>query len=521
MNKNMFLKGITEKYSDEMLMKRIETEGNVIACLYKDVLLLDETKLNKDCFITKDGRFFFSLINDLRNKKKFNAIDEVTILSNSSDAVIESFEKRGGFETISDMVDAVKLDNFEIYLDQLYRENIILKLHDDGFNLNKNVNINGKNSIKPLDIFREMTSEEVLSFYEVKLSEYQTGESSKVLEESFINFEDDFLDQCVDGNDSGVPFNIAGKDINGSEINCFPFLSNQILGFLEGTLSMNAGFSSVGKSTWWITVIMGLLYQDRKIAIISNEENLKKYKIKFLVWILAKYCRYYKLTKSKLSAGDINDNDREQYEIVKRLWNSYYKNKIMFIEIEDADMSLVKKKVRYFTLKYGCDTFLYDTFKIQENDMSNNSRTDLALVRDTRELLKLAKKYKIIMLASVQLAEHMKGKLFLDASVLSNSKQIKEVLENLFMMRSIYDEELDPKSKYFIKPFQLKKINDVWQEEPYTPDRNAVYRILFVEKDRNGSNSSDTGVAYLLKFDGAHSIFREVAQCRPRHGMIQ
>lgn len=39
----------------------------------------------------------------------------------------------------------------------------------------------------------------------------------------------------------------------------------------------------------------------------------------------------------------------------------------------------------------------------------------------------------------------MKGKLFLDAGVLSNGKQIKEVLENLFLMRTVYTEELDEK----------------------------------------------------------------------------
>ena len=163
---------------------------------------------------------------------------------------------------------------------------------------------------------------------------------------------------------------------------------------------------------------------------------------------------------------------------------------------------------------------LYDTFKIQEGDFKGN-RTDLSLVHDSRELDKLAKKYNIIMLASVQLAEYMRGRLFLDSSVLSNSKQIKEVLENLFLMRTVYDEELDEKSKFYCRPFRLKKVNDKWIEEEYYPDRTAVWRALFVEKCRSGSNSSDTGVGYLLKFDGDHCIFREVAQARFKHGEIK
>ena len=183
-------------------------------------------------------------------------------------------------------------------------------------------------------------------------------------------------------------------------------------------------------------------------------------------------------------------------------------------------MRVVKKKIRENVLRHGYDTVLYDTFKIQEGDFSS-ARQDLSLVRDSRELDKLAKKYNLIMLASVQLAEYMKGKLFLDASCLSNAKQIKEILENLFLMRTVYAEELDEKSKYYCRPFRLKKVNDKWIEEGYKPDPNAVWRMCFTEKCRSGANSSDNGIAYLLKYDGDHCIFREVAQCRPRHGELK
>ena len=46
---------------------------------------------------------------------------------------------------------------------------------------------------------------------------------------------------------------------------------------------MMGGFSSTGKSTWLIAVILALLNQGEKIILISNEEEIKKYKIKLLV----------------------------------------------------------------------------------------------------------------------------------------------------------------------------------------------------------------------------------------------
>ena len=482
------------------------------------MLLLDDLDLKKEDFITNDGRFYFGMLTQLR-KKGFYSLDEVTILSNMNDEVIERYEACGGWESIQHQIDIINDKNFDTYIDILYRENIMLHMVDDGIDLLHAVDINGKKVVL-LKLFRKMDADSVQDWWDARITSYGTGYSSKVLEEEEIDFDDEFIDNCKEGLENGVPFDIAGYDINGEEMNCFPFLSRQINGILEGTTTMMGGYSSAGKSTWWITVLMSLLHYDRKILIISNEENIKKFKIKFMVWLLGKRNRYFKLTKKKMTSGDISTESRKQLTDVQKYWRENYKGKVKFIAIADADMSLVKKKIRENVLRYGYDTVLYDTFKIQGGDISS-ARQDLSLVRDSRELDKLAKKYNIIMLASVQLAEYTKGKLFLDASILSNAKQIKEQLENLFLMRTVYTEELDEKSKYYCHPFRLKKVNDKWIEEEYKPDTSAVWRMVFTEKCRTGANSSDNGIAYLLKYDGDHCIFREVAQCHPKHGEIR
>ena len=482
------------------------------------MLLLDDLDLKKEDFITNDGRFYFGMLTQLR-KKGFYSLDEVTILSNMNDEVIERYEACGGWESIQHQIDIINDKNFDTYIDILYRENIMLHMVDDGIDLLHAVDVNGKKVVL-LKLFRKMDADSVQDWWDARITSYGTGYSSKVLEEEEIDFDDEFIDNCKEGLENGVPFDIAGYDINGEEMNCFPFLSRQINGILEGTTTMMGGYSSAGKSTWWITVLMALLHYDRKILIISNEENIKKFKIKFMVWLLGKRNRYFKLTKKKMTSGDISTESRKQLTDVQKYWRENYKGRVKFIAIADADMSLVKKKIRENVLRYGYDTVLYDTFKIQGGDISS-ARQDLSLVRDSRELDKLAKKYNIIMLASVQLAEYTKGKLFLDASILSNAKQIKEQLENLFLMRTVYTEELDEKSKYYCHPFRLKKVNDKWIEEEYKPDTSAVWRMVFTEKCRTGANSSDNGCAYLLKYDGDHCIFRETCQCRPKHGEIR
>ena len=252
-----YISGVKEKYPAQLLKNRIETEGNVVSCFFKDMLLLDDTCFERDNFITADGRFYFAMLNQLR-KKGFYSLDEVTILSNLPEETIEIYEDKGGWEAIQHQIDIINVQNFDTYIDILYRENIILKMHDDGFNLLKEIESKGK-KIVPLKLFRKMTSEEVTDWYESRISSYGTGYSSKILEEEEIDFDDEFIESCAEGEENGVPFDTAGFDKNGEEINCFPFLSRQIMGFLEGTLSMMGGFSSAGKSTWWITILMARL----------------------------------------------------------------------------------------------------------------------------------------------------------------------------------------------------------------------------------------------------------------------
>ena len=512
-----FLSGVEEKYPELLLKGRLTVEGNVIGCFFQDPLLLDETTCTPDDFITEDGRFYFNLIKMLRNKN-VNIITDVDIIQLGAE-IYEAYDQLGGWETVEHLKEVINLKNFDAYIDTFYRENIFLKMYSDGFSLTQPIEIDGKMRI-PLKFLRKCSAEEVIDWWESRLTTYGNGYSSRILEEEEIDFSDEFFESCEEGEENGVPFRSAGIDINGEEIYCYGFLSNQANGFLDGTLNVLGGYSSVGKSSWWIAVIMSLIHQGRKVLIISNEESIKKYKIKFLVWLLGKRNRYFALTKKKLMSGQITEEDRVQLKDIQNYWRENYKSKVKFIAIPDADMKLVKKKIRENVLRYGYNVALYDTLKLDFNT-AGDTRQDLSLVKDARELDSIAKKYNIIVLASLQLAIHTKGQLFLNSSVLSQSKQCVEVMENLFLMRNAYALELDKNSKYYCHPFKRKKVDSKWVEEECDVDPTRVYRILFPDKVRSGTNSNDDGVCYLISFDGDHTIFREQYLCRPQHGRIE
>lgn len=521
-NKKDFLSGVCEKYDERLLEGRITIEGNLIACFAKDTTLLQDINLDSKKFITKDGKFYFGLINKLVGMG-YNVIDEVTILSSVNDNIIEAFNERGGYETLSNMTEIINTSNFDTYLDNFYRSNLLCQLYSDGFELFNKITINDK-QVVPFNLFQKMKPDQIIDFYDMRLSGYELGQSSEVIEEEDVFFEDGWENELADSSEVGVPYDICGIDIDGKPIKGFKYMSNQTMGLHPGNLMMLAGFSGVGKSTIFVTLIMALLYRGEKVIIISNEEKINAFKIKFMAFLLARHCKYYKCTKSKLSIGDLTSEDKAQIKIAKKYFNDNYKGCLKFVSINTNDMSVIKKKIRDAHLRYGFSAYLLDTFKAS-SDSFGGERQDLSLVEDSRELHALAMKYNMIGMCSAQCGERFKGALTLTANVLASSKQTKEILSQLFMCRTLYEEEKDPKSKYYCHPFRLENVGDKenpkWIETEYPLDESAVYIVIAIEKNRSGNSTEGNGVSHLLKFDGHLSTFREVCQVKTKHAIIQ
>ncbi len=540
-----FITGIENKLPRRFLDNRIKIEGNVISCMMNDMSRVADDSMDQDSWFTLDAKFYYNMMAFLW-KKGITELSDVVIRTTFKDKVIDRYEENGGWEAIEEqckLFQNTSTETYETYKNILCKENYICDLKLKGlFDATKQViGPNGVSCI-PYDVFKDMqTATEVRDWYEAAISDFNIPESDKVNEQCYLEDFVEFAENCECGMENGVPFESCGKDINGDEISVYPFLSRQILGFMEGTLNMIAGHSSCGKSSYNVGLIMSFLSQGRKVLIISNEEKSKAFYARIIVYLLYKYCKYAKLSKRKLLAGDVDEESMRQIQKAQDYFKGHYSKCLKFIAVSEMDMKINKKLIKENVLKGGFDTVLLDTFKLDFNT-TGNTRTDLDLVRDSRELDALAKKYNIIMLASIQLAMNSKGVLFLTSNQLSNSKQITEVLESLLMMRNVYPEELDKdNAQYFCKPFRKQLVDKLdenghkivdsstgevmreWKNVPFEIDtsKGDVWRMLFVSKTRAGSNSEDTGQAYLLKYRGDYCVFSESCQCIPRHGYIQ
>ena len=518
-DKRDFIVGVCDKYDNALLEKRREIEGNTIGCIASDLLLIDDSMLKPTDYVTRDGRFLFSMLKSLRDRG-CTVADEVTVLTNTSDEVKERLEEFGGWKQVQSLIDICNTKNFDVFLDDLNKSNICLRLSEKGFNLLEPITLENGKSVVPYKLFEKFTSQEVLDFYESQLSTLGTVSSNKIIDEGYIDFDEDFINGLESGEEVGVSFADAGLDAEGNKISIFPFLSNNILGLKSGTLSAFGAHSGTGKTTFMIGILMALVEKGERILIVSNEMGLSDFKQGFLVWILSRYFNYRKLPKKKLASGNLSDEDKAMVKKAREYWRKNYAKQIKMVALSDADSKLTCRIIKKHIQRDGITTFLVDTFKITTSNGTNDNFW-LQLVVDSKDLDAITKRYNVIGLMTIQLAINSLGRLWMDASCLSNSRAIKEVLSNLILFRKIYPDELVSGSPIDIKPFRSKKgADDKWYVEPYLPDQKNVYRCLFVEKSRRGIDSGDSGVAYLVRYDGDYCSFYETSKCRPSHKTV-
>lgn len=517
---NTFLPGIKEKYPAQLLDGRVNIEANVIGAMLSDPLLLDDTNVDENAFVTYDGKLLYKSLKVLR-ANHIEKLDEVAVESYLNEKVRDRIAEIGGFAQIEHLKEIVDPENYNAYLDSLLKSNMLLHLYDDGFNMFDKIKT-PFGEAAPIDLFREMDSEQVSDFYISRIEEMSGGYSTKVLEECNLDFDDAFLGEMEAGVASGMPFEYFPEDEIGGRMTCLSYLSKMMNGIGVG-FNLIAGHSGTGKSTLISQILYSFLSDpDFKVMIISNEQRSRAFKMAFMNLVLVTHFDYWKLTKTKMTNGDFTDDDRKMLREAQAYWRANYANRVMFVALPSADTDLALKKARVAVLVHGVNTVVYDTLKISDADTRNQSSW-LALIADSRKLETFARKYNICMICSVQLALASLGTLFLDASTLSGAKGIKETADSVILMRNVYGEEFDSgDAKHFCKPYRTEKSESgEWTDVPWLPESDKTYRMLFIDKSRSSGNvSSDNGVAYILRFDGAHSLFKDVAKAKPRHGRI-
>ena len=219
----------------ELTEKRPIIEGQVIGALWKSPDLYDDYRdLDIDCFITDDGRFYFSLGNEMY-KKGYNVFDDVSVLAFVSldEELKNKYISKGGYQNIYEVMKVIKIENANTYVDTLHKWNMLNGFYLDGFNLFNEIEINNKLVI-PFELFQKMNSIQVAEWYEWRVQSIVMERSMGDTKIEDLDLDDNFVERCNSGEEMGLPYDTLGYDIDGKKVWGSPILSSATLGIHKG-----------------------------------------------------------------------------------------------------------------------------------------------------------------------------------------------------------------------------------------------------------------------------------------------
>ncbi|HGM3507380.1 TPA: DnaB-like helicase C-terminal domain-containing protein [Clostridioides difficile] len=519
-----------------VLENRGNIESLVISVLLQDISIIADYPLSENDFTFPKTKFFYNLIRELSTKYK--EIDEVTVSAfvGMSPSLNESYEKYGGWESIQKVRDLGNIHNQKKYIDDLEKSNLIIRLESKGFNIDKEVEVEGVKA-KPIDLFPSMTASQVHDFYEMLLADSSINlVGNDVVIEDLHYTSEEILKKKNNEDDNSASFAIAlrWQTDTGEEryVQGMPMLSNIIdgVGHSNGIYFI-AGHSGTGKTTFTLNMAMGLVESDCKVLIISNEQQSEYYKQILITYISNAIFNCHTMTRRKVKNFDFTIEEEKTFYLANKFIEEKYSipGKLKFISMYDFNTEKIKKIAKKLSLSEGYDTLILDTFKA-EDASSGNSTGEMN--EAARDFDKFGKQMRMRIIFPIQLATYTEGKVsYLTAACISNAKQIKEVGHTITLMRKIIPDELNPeKDRYFLKPYRWKKgrlegklqksyleiIDSSTKEGKEREfDKNCIdirkkHILLFVNKTRSGD---DDNKILLYEMDGRSGRFIEKAYC--------
>ena len=152
----------------------------------------------------------------------------------------------------------------------------------------------------------------------------------------------------------------------------------------------------------------------------------------------------------------------------------------------------------------GFKCFIWDTFK--NDDVSNGNDEWLQLLKNSRRVFNLVSKLNVSMVMTFQQALHTTNQRYLDASCLAGSKQVKEVVSELIMMRRLWSDEYTGE-KNDCRAWTWDKEN---QKRDYlTLDSEKRYIVVFINKTRNDEDANQI----LYRWDAQWNKWTEMGYC--------
>ena len=455
--------------------------------ILKNPEMLTEYDINKS-LLSEEALFYIGVVDRLLSKG-VEVIDEVSIANeiDNIDVLWNMYQEMGGYSTVKELKNIANTENADAIYDDFTKWNLVKRYSQKGvLDLEKH-----------WDKINQMKSSQVVEYMEYQLTNEDININTDIVFEK-LDITDLELKNIEDGANIGLNF---GKHS--------PILNYLTLGLPVADLTMIASFTNGGKSSYVSeNIIFPLAEQKIKGVIISNEQQSIVYKFLLLEHVLTDDLNYYSLPRKKLKKGNWSDEDKRMINKARIIIKEKYSPYITFAKTYDYDMKKVEKIAKR-EAKRGSKYIVYDTMKFSGEDES----AWMSLLQDSKDLFQICSKLELAGVVTFQLYTGLKNKQrIIDESALSNCKQVAEVFSEMIGFRDVWDDEIDPDSKFFIHPYKFKrdsKGNFIKEKEEIVLDKDKKYKIFFHFKTRN----DEVGKCILYEFVGHINKWKELGYC--------
>lgn len=463
-----------------MTVKRKEIECNFIFTLWKDPVSIGdyENVQNGQDILTADGIFYYGMLRQMfqLGARNFDSMTVYTYLADKED-LKKGFEKRGGMNTVNEIMSLLDIDNLDAYYDELIKNNIALNLYEMGFNVEAE-----------LDKINKMTSSQVYDYFDFKLNNVFVDKVEKLKAVDLTEGYDDYVDAWDQGVMKGYPVG-------------YPILNYRLAGVHKKNLLLHLAHIGNGKTTSSILFyILPAIEHGENVCIIANEQGVEEFRQMILSTVLFNKIRYTKINRQRFIQGGFSADDRAEIKKAQE-WLKDAGGKIIFIETSDYSIGNVKKIIRKYS-KIGYGLFVFDTLK---PEIENSDRSWADFSETSKELFKIAKKEDVAVIATAQLSSESMSRRFLDLSCVGKSRAIAETATQVVMFRTLSEQEKEKITVYNLhKDSTTGKFTSM--RDPVDLDPNKDYIVLFTPKNRFG----DTSPQIVYERNMAWNSLREV-----------
>lgn len=478
--------------SVDLTKNRDVLEGNFVLSLYKDPIeLYGDFPINADTdLLTSDGKFYYNLGKNMIDKG-IKSFDEISLLSflNDYPELKTEYEDKGGWKSIQEYTEILDENNIEAYYNELIKNNLLIQLDKKGFDIENNMKVFSKLN----------TADEVIDFLDAQLNSVA------------LNITHDLKLETLQYTKKDIEDKQSGEQIGLQFSECCPLLNSFCNGIPRKGLTMFASYTNGGKTSFVFEgIVMPLVKQKIKTCVISNEQDSIVFKDLLYLHVLTHDLKYFNITRTKLKDLDFNEEDWKYFKKANEIIEKNYKDYVLFQRVYDYSMKNVKRTIKKLA-RQGFELFIYDTFKV-------DATTDVvwqSFLNDSKELFQISSKEGVAIITPVQIALSTKGRVrYLNESVLSNSKQISEIYEEIFMFRDIWkDEYSNGQEGKRIVPYRYKKDDDgftnIREEIPINAADGKHYKIFFHCKSRNG----EAGRNVMYEFVPRYNEWKEIGLC--------